>query len=386
MRERNSAAFRQFRFLSTEFWSSITPHVQAILIPLLASRAAVWLGTELGAFLLQRGAIVPSTHPLDFYSHDANNYREISLHGYTNSRLTAFFPLFPYVVRLLGHVTGDDAAGLILPNVAFAIALVLFRAETQAHLGCERANQSVWVLAIWPWSCFFTYPFTESFFLLAVLLAYRALASRHWMAAGLMGAVASATRFPGVLVALALGGELAQTWRIQGRLSWRLLSRPIIAIGVISLGLVAVGIVDFHAEKDPLAFWHAEQLWSWKRNPLFPLGQVVLMFRDHNPYKTEALGLPVATTFGLAAWWAVRHLPWRYSAYAMGSGLLYVYQGWQQGQFYSVPRWLIVDFPCFMALGVLLGRYQRLRIPWFSMSAALLVVESALYGAHRFIG
>ena len=94
----------------------------------------------------------------------------------------------------------------------------------------------------------------------------------------------------------------------------------------------------------------------------------------------------MAVAFAVAAIWVARRLPWRYGVFTIATVALFAYEGWHLGEYHSVPRYLVVDFACFYAFGALLARYDRLQIAWFALSATLLTVEAALYGAGRFIG
>src|SRR5207302_6561624 len=242
-----------------------------------------------------------------------------------------FFPFYPYLVRWLGHVTGDQAAALLIPNVAFAIALVVFHAEAQALTDGRRAGLATWSLAVWPWSVFLSYPYTEALFLLFVVVAFRLMAYRQWLLAGVAAAMASATRFPGLLLVLAFGAEAAESGRVFGP---RRISGPVLAAIITPLGLAAFALLLWRSIGDPLGFWHGEQLWVYhQRNPLFPVGQVILMFEQQNPFKTESLGLPVALAFAAAAVWVARRLPWRYGVFTAVSVLLFAYQGWHLGEY-----------------------------------------------------
>lgn len=264
----------------------------------------------------------------------------------------------------------------MVPNLAFAAALALFHAEATSHYDRRRADLATWALAVWPWSCFFSYPYTESLFLLLVVGAFRLMAYRRWVAAGLVAALAAATRAPGLLLVLAFGAEAAQTRR-------RL---PLAGVVLTPLGLAAFALLLWRTLGDPLAFWRAEETWVIHRNVLFPIGQVILMFEQQNPFKTESLALPVLIAFAAGAWWSWRNLPRRYGVFTAVLVVFLAYQGWHLGEYHSEPRYLLVVFPAFLAFGAFLARFERAQLPWFSLSAALLVVESALYGAHHFIG
>ena len=362
---------------------SVRRHAAAAALPFLVSRALVWLGTQLGAFINER-LQVPHTTIADWFHFDALRYQHIWLHGYHDLQNSAFFPLYPYSVSWLGKLIGDQAAALLIPNLSFAVALATFHSDAESLTDRRRAGLATWVLAVWPWSVFFSYPYTEALFLLCLVAAFRLMAHRRWLLAGLAAAFASATRAPGVLLVLAFGVEAVDGYRVFGR---RRAVGPVAAMVMAPLGLVVFGLLLWRAIGDPLGFWHGEDLWIFRgRNPLFPLGQVVLMFEQRNPFKTESLGLPVALAFAAAAVWVARRTPLRYGVFTAVMVMLLAYEGWHLGEYHSVPRYLVVVFPCFIAFGALLARYERLQMPWIALSATMLTVEAALFGANHFIG
>lgn len=352
-------------------------HLAAAALPFAVSRALVWLGTEAGAFISQ-GGVNPRTQPGDFFHWDALRYQAIWLHGYHDTVTAAFFPLFPYLVRGLGSVVGEPVAALLIPNLAFGIALALFHAEAASVFDRRRAGLATWALALWPWSVFFSYPYTESLFLLLTVGAFRLVGHRRWLLAGLAGALAAATRFPGILLAFAFGAEAWANRRLVG---------PLLAAVLTPLGLILFALLLWHDLRDPLAFWHGQETFVGPpRNPLFPVGEVVDMFRQQNPFKAESLGLPVLAAFAAAAVWVWRRLPLRYGAYTAVTVALFAYQGYHLRQYHSVPRYLLADFACFFAFGAFLARHDRWQIPWTALSAMLMTVEAALYGSGHFIG
>src|SRR5205807_3263703 len=143
----------------------------------------------------------------------------------------AWFPFYPLLIKLAG---GSDWAMIIIPNVCFFAALALLYVVALKRMDSDRARLTVWLMALGPAAMFFSYPYTESVFLLLTVGAFLLMESGHWLPAGLAGLAAAATRFPGVLVAAALGGEAA-----FGNRRWAVL----VAIVLPVLGLVVVSLV-----------------------------------------------------------------------------------------------------------------------------------------------
>src|SRR5262249_24251002 len=138
---------------------------------------------------------------------DAAWYRDIAERGYTNmpnhepfQRDTAFFPLYPLLMRAL-HVVIPDLfiCGLLISNVAFLFALILLYRFTSERYDARTARRAIMLLSIYPFSFFFSAVYSESLFLLAVVGAFVLGEQRRWGWAGLSAAAAGATRVVGVL-------------------------------------------------------------------------------------------------------------------------------------------------------------------------------------------
>jgi len=143
---------------------------------------------------------------------DAAWYRDIAEHGYTNmpsheafQRDTAFFPLYPLLMRAL-HVVVPDLylCGLLISNVAVLAALILIYRLTSARYDAGVAQRAITVLAIYPFSFFFSAVYSESLFLLAATGAFVLGERRRWGWAALSAAAAGATRLVGVVTVLGL--------------------------------------------------------------------------------------------------------------------------------------------------------------------------------------
>ncbi|MGH7881369.1 MAG: hypothetical protein ACREN8_00420 [Candidatus Dormibacteraceae bacterium] len=231
----------------------------ATLIPFVVSRILVWLGTEFGGRLLnqeQGPGLGTSISPvLNFFFHwDALYYFDIMRYGYgalpvgwpPSLYRAGFFPLYPYLGKILG---GSDWALLVLSNFFFYGSLVLFYKLAKRNLDEERSSLSVWLIALFPWSIFFSYPYTESLFLFLTLASFIFMEKGNWFLAALFSGATAMTRFGGIILSLPL---LSQFWQKPRRL--------IILVAAVSpvIGLVLVGLIEMHQMGDPIGFYHAE--------------------------------------------------------------------------------------------------------------------------------
>lgn len=378
-----TAVIRPAPFTKAHFSAGL----KAAIVPFLVSRALVWIATGFGArYVPAPAGLSTSLNPpaalAPFFHWDANAYGYIAHHGYlgphaTQLLITAWFPFYPLLIHLAG---GSDWAMIIIPNVCFFAALALLYVLGMKVMDPDRARLALWLVSLGPAATFFSYPYTESVFLLLTVGAFVLMESGHWLLAGLAGFAAAAARFPGVLVAAALGAEAAAGNR---RRAVRLL--PAIALPV--LGLVAVSLVDWAQMGDPLGFVHARAFWIGPdRNPLYLVGSFPKAVIEGDPFNPEAIGVPVLLLFAVGAVWVTRRMPIAYGAFAVTQVIVAADQGLYLHIFSLVPRVVSVIFPCYFAFATWLAPRRNLQLAWLLISASAMVVLAVLYGGWRVIG
>jgi len=347
------------------------------------------MGTELGARLLTHVGPAVDSPPVaggalaPFFHADAGYYTALMRYGYGPGPGTIpapvyraeFFPLYPYLGKAVG---GTELGLLLVANLAFFFALAVTYLVARKWLDRDRAQLALWLIALGPAAMFFSYPYAESLFLALSVLCFFLLEGQHWLMAGLVGAAAAMTRGAGVLLSLAFAGEF-----LRGAPRRVTALAALLPIG----GLIAVGWVDLVQMGDPLGFLHAEAYWVPRpRNPLFPIGVFAKAVLAADPFRPEALALPVLLGFAAGAIWVARRMPLSYGIYAIAMVLLAVRTGVYVHSFYSVPRYLAVIFPCYFAFATLLQPRRTLLLAWLLTSASILIWHSALYGSSHFIG
>src|SRR5262249_49076247 len=117
----------------------------------------------------------------------------------------AFFPLFPLLLRGAAKITGEyPLTGMALSNLFFFLALIVVYKSAAAfgYDGCGDAT--VFFIAAFPVSYFFSLAQTESLFLLLTAASLYAARRDYWWIAGACGALASATRLAGIFLLIPL--------------------------------------------------------------------------------------------------------------------------------------------------------------------------------------
>lgn len=175
-----------------------------------------------------------------WYRWDAAWYATISREGYhaaprgEYSSLT-FLPLLPMVMAA-GAAAGLDRfwVGLIVPNIAFVVALVCFARIAVRLTGSEDvAWRSSLLLIAYPWSYYFSAPYQESLGFLLSTLAVLAWMNHRPVASGVAAALAPTAR----LTATAFSVSLVAEWlvdRVRGRPA-RWAAWPVAVAGGIGL-------------------------------------------------------------------------------------------------------------------------------------------------------
>jgi hypothetical protein len=205
---------------------------------------------------------------------DSNFYIPIPNHGY-NQLLVAFFPFYPLLIRLTAFITGNlVTSGIWVSNISFLIALFYLYALTKQELGDETAGRTIFFIAAAPSAFFFSAVYAESTLLMFLVAAFYYARNKKWVLAGLAGALASATRLPGALVAVFIFMEaiwqqgvrfVPRPWSIRAQIdvfkkdvvelpnAWR----GILASLLSTLGLIAHMVYLKIMVGDPFAFLHA---------------------------------------------------------------------------------------------------------------------------------
>ena len=158
-----------------------------------------------------------------FARYDAGWYHGIASQGYVfgagGRNNLAFAPVYPMLMRAGGWVLGGRQqdfyfAGIVVSWLAFAAAMVMLYRLALLDLERSPALRAVMYAAAFPFAYFFGMVYSESVFLLALVIAVYGLRTRHWAVAVIAGAVMTATRVTGVM---AVPGLAWVAWQAAGR-------------------------------------------------------------------------------------------------------------------------------------------------------------------------
>ncbi len=364
-------------------------------------------------------------------------YLAIAHGGYEHQLArTEFFPLYPLLMRWLGVIVGSDlVAGILISCLAFAVALVLLYRLAALELGAEAARACVLLLAFSPAAWAFSAVYTESLFLALSLGCILNARSGSWGWAGVLGALAAASRAEGLWLIVPLtfmflygprtdrpplavagpviAGEPRQSLASAGRLAGRVIPRFPVTGELGWLLLVPAGFGAFLlglalSSGQGLAPFHAHALWF--RHFDGPLGGIWdgavaawdgLRQLVHGPgppiYFPQAGGNPLVAAEQNLILFAVlivalmalvgvfRRLPAMYGVYAVVMLALPLSYPVTPQPLQSIPRYVVVIFPLFMWAGWWVSR-RRITTPAVAVLAVLLGLFTAEFATWRFVG
>ena len=318
---------------------------------------------------------------------DVAHYMDLARDGYLhqpfdiqNSRSIkfAFFPLHPLLLWLVSHVTKDVMlAGAALSNLYFFIALVFLHKLTLAFgYDLQAARRTIFYIAAFPVSYFFSVPLTEPLFLMLTVASFYAARREHWWAAGILGAFASATRVTGVLLLPAL---LILSWQQYRSLKIKQVAGKVIGLALVPVGLLAYMFYSWWLSGNAWAFKDAVA--AWGRKPGFFLGPLFrYLIHPHTviePWNFNLLNAGSALLAFVCIYFLLRRREWALAAYA-SLGLLIALSS---GMLQSLDRYTMVLFPIFMALAIV-TKSERTDQTIRFVFVILLGIMTALFAAN----
>ena len=339
---------------------------------------------------------------LSWMRFDVFSYIDIARRGYVNARATAFFPLFPALLRFPGASLGGSVAdyyvaGIILSNIFFFFALVVLYLLVDELFDTSIARTSLFYLAFAPYALFFFIGYTEALFILLCILAFFCLQKAintqkliYWLLAGISGFFAALSRSQGVLLAVPFLIVFLQQYLFARKFpetTWREKILAFSPIVLIPLGVGVYMLYLWHTKGDPLLFSKGEAL-SWGRKltpPWISVGQAVrALFKPDSLQIQNILNLAslVGVLIALIIGW--KRLPLHYTVFAillMIFPLLYPL-GTADG-LTGLPRYMLIIFPATIIFASYKG--PRFEKSYLALTLPLFTINVLLFIAHYWV-
>jgi len=339
---------------------------------------------------------------------DGVHYLTIAKKGYLGTGLIqAFFPVYPFLIKMVDASHNILLTGFLISNFFSIVFMVLFYFLLKEFFSHQKSLIIIVIFMFFPTSFFLGAFYTESLFLSLVAGAFLAAHKKKWWLAGILAAVASATRIVGIVLVPALLIEFFYPYsfslqKLQGELRskrkypgvktinfkekiWSL--RKFINLSWIAVGSLGLLFYMFYLNKtfgDPIYFFHVQsEFGGIRQETLIPYPQVVWrslkVLWTARPFDFRYLTYIqefLAGTLGLVLilWGFTKKIKLSYLMFALGIFFLPPLTG----TFSSMPRYILVCFPIFIVLADLLKNKKAL-YTFLGISGVLLVINLILF-------
>jgi hypothetical protein len=312
---------------------------------------------------------------------DTLHYQAIAEHGYT-AFATAMFtpPFYPLLMHVTAPLFGGNtlASGLFISSLSFLGCLIVFFHLARLELPEQKdALRTVMYLAFFPTAFFLFAAYSESLFLLAVLLCFYATRKNQWLLAGLFGALASFTRIPGPFLIFPLGWAAWEAWQAGDRRGW---VAPILTgVGAtiyplyvwLGLGLPPIAILNALNKRGGYATF-----------PGLNLIESVNRILHGQLWEENLMELVFSLLFITLTIFVWKSLPRIYGVYSVTFMFLFLTRFGSPQPLVSMARYVLEIFPAFMVLAVWghNTRVNRIILYLFWLGLLFFSAQFAIWG------
>jgi hypothetical protein len=291
-------------------------------------------------------------------------------HGHVTANTTAFFPLFPLIIRGASAIGVPPlAAGLVVSALTGLTAVIGVGMLTRHYAGDGAGQRAALLFAVFPGTFAFSLAYAEGLVITCASFGLIALLRRQWWLAGLLGAVATASSPVALAFVASCGWSAGRAIRRQR--DWTAVVAPLLAV----VGVVATTVYLWRHTGQAMA-WRLTERGGWKSMPSFSYPFHVVATFVTDPVAPTLTGQilfvgTVAAVVGLVL--MVRE---RQPAPVLVYGFAAVALAAVSQPVGLRPRFLMVAFPLIMAVGT---RYPGRAHRWLvALSATVLLAMTVL--------
>jgi len=307
---------------------------------------------------------------------DVLHYQRIAAQGYTDNQSSVFPPLLPALTRLLGIALGANylLAALVVSNLSFFLALVIFYKLTQLDHGDRTAQRATLYLSVFPTAFFFGVPYSESLFFLLLMLFFYATQKRRWAVASVAAGLASFTRIQGLVLIVPLSYE----WLRYTGFDLRRVGSLALLILPVVLPSAAFVLSRHLAGYPPLAsvlaaYWHTTIGAPWHN-----FANLAGRLSSQTLSANDALDALITIPFLLFTLAAFRRMRRSYALYTAATMLVILSVVYPPLPLMNLPRHILLLFPTFIFMATLGSRPNVHRCIAYT-STSLLILLTGMF-------
>lgn len=340
--------------------------------------------TYLGSILLPLnpnsglGAVGPQknfNYWLSLAQWDGGNFLNIASNGYSDFQNFAFFPLYPFLIKIVGIFTLGNKllSAIIISNICFILFLTKFYSYVSRITTKKKALSTFLVFLFYPVTFYCLVVYSESLFLFLAIYSLSAIHEKKFLKASIFASLASLTRFIGISLVILV----PVIYIMQVKFKPLNIAKTLLFTAVSSISILLFSAYSFYLTSEPFKFVSVQKL--WQRNLSDPVSTtfpyiwsiLTLQTRPVNDY----LDLILTLIFLFLLMLGVKKIPRELWIFSLLAILIPTYTG----TLTSMPRYLLPAFGVFIIIGDLLERKPNLTIPVYSLSLALECLLAALF-------
>ncbi|MEI6198912.1 MAG: mannosyltransferase family protein [Actinomycetota bacterium] len=290
----------------------------------------------------------------------------------------AFFPLYPRLVHYLDILIpgGPVSVALAINIVLGALFVFLAGYLCRDLFDIKTAEKAMILIALFPGSFVLSMAYSEALMLTIVALCFIALRDKHWVWAGVLAAMATATRPNGI--ALVAACAVASYLAIRNNREWRSLLAPVLS----PLGFLGfMWFLRMHTGENMA--WFRVQREAWQEGTSFGATAVQRTYdffvhpvSSPTSVLTAASVAAMVISLYLARKYKMNLIYWSYTAVVLALMLI-------PATVTARPRFLFTAFPLFFPVARALRDEDE---TWWPIVVMVmiggLVTVTGIYGVH----
>ncbi len=317
---------------------------------------------------------------LPWANFDGEHFIAIAQFGY-QQYTQAFFPFYPLTFTAAKIIPADPLlslaiGGLVISSISFPAALVFLYKLLLLDYTENISLGVIFLLIIFPTSFYFNAIYSESLFLFLIVSSFYFFRTKKYFLAGLLGFFASLTRVFGVLLFFSYLLEMYQ---------YKIPLKKVLWIFLIPLGLLTYMFYLYFSVGDFLAFYTLQLIVGEQHQKGIVLTPQVI-YRYIRIFLTSPWSQTFSTTvlefvtgilfFVLPLIGIFKKIRYSYLFFAFFGYFLTTVQG----SFSSLPRYVLVLFPSFIILALMIKTLPKPIIYILAIASfILLVIETAFF-------
>ncbi len=328
------------------------------------------------------------------YVQIAENGYEAKMYGEAEPYNLAFFPLYPWTVRLFNLFIPDTRLScLIVSTLFYSAAMPFMYALVASEYGKKVAKLSLIFISIAPFSFFFGGMMTESTFLFTTVLAWYLIKKRKWFSAAIVGALSTMSRIIGILIVIPYVLELiecnAESFRNRKYKEWFInCFKQGFWIFIIPIGLIIYLAINYYYTGDCFKFLEYQHDFWYHSFCYFGQGLQNVWGEVLGDYRTLAekadTYVPQALSYTFSALLLLICCRRHRSVYTLYYAMYFIISA-SNDWILSGARYTLVTLPLYIMLAERVQKNDLLALGLIVTSTILYGIYSTMYIAYHSI-